>query len=92
MSEKVKPRKAIKKPIEPVEIVQSTTPEYPKEEPVKAEPKVAEKPKLPSGMVKVKVLTGTLSFEGGSYEKGEVFTVSKKRLEGFDPRFFEIIK
>ena len=92
MSEKVKPRKAIRKSIELVETAQSTTPEHPKEEPVKAEPKVEEKPKLPSGMVKVKVLVGTLSYEDGTYEKGEIFTVARKRLEGFDPRFYQIIK
>ena len=46
-------------------------------ETTEVEVKTEEKPK--SGLVKVKVLVGTLLWEGGKYEKGETFEVSKER-------------
>lgn len=58
------------------------------------EPVIAEAPKKPksSGMVKVKVLAGTLGWSEGYYEKGEIFEISKKDLKRFDPRYYEIIE
>jgi len=48
----------------------------------KEEPKPKKKPK-PSDTVKVKVLIGTLHWEGGSFEKGEVFECSRERALSF---------
>lgn len=73
-----------------------------KEEPVE-EPKLEvadtetpvileEKPKkLPRGMVQVKVLIGTLSSADGTYEKGDIFTASRKQLAKFDSRYYQIL-
>lgn len=47
--------------------------------------------KLPKGMVKAKVLVGTLMWEGGKYEKGETFVVSRKRFKLFDAKDVEIV-
>jgi len=50
-----------------------------------------EEKKLPKGTVKVKVLIGTLSSADGTYEKGETFTIARKELEKFDPRYYQIL-
>ena len=81
------------------EIVEETKPEEITEEVEeissveKPEVKVEEKPKrLPKGMVKVKVLIGTLQFEAGIFEKGSIIEVSRKQLKKFDPTSVEILK
>lgn len=51
-----------------------------------------EETEKPKGTVKVKVLVDTLQFEDGVFEKGDTFTVSKKRVKLFDPRDIEILK
>lgn len=91
-------------PVQVVEALAETQPQteetteetHPQEEIVLEEPveeTEAIKPSKPKrGMVKVKVLVGTLQFEGGSYEKGDVFEVSKNRAALFDPKDIEILK
>ena len=89
-------KKKIEEPVfrSPAEPEVEVKPIVPTEPEVEEKPIIAEsskKPK-PSDIVKVKVLVGTLSYEGGTYEKGETFTVARKRLEGFDSRFFQIVQ
>ena len=43
------------------------------------------------GLVKVQVTHGTVSFEQGSFEKGETFEVTRERLSGLDQRFIKIV-
>ena len=42
-------------------------------------------------IVKVKVKIGTLGFEQGIFEKGEVFEVSAERAKQMDPNDIEIL-
>jgi len=51
---------------------------------------VAEPVELPKNVV-VMVLVGTLSFEGGTFEKGESFTVSRERAALFDPKDIKVL-
>ena len=51
-----------------------------------------EKAKKPSDTVKVKVLIGTLNWEGGSFKKGEVFQCSRKRALRFESADVEILE
>jgi len=43
-------------------------------------------------LVKVQVKTGTLAYEEGTYQKGEVFYVSKKRAALFDPNDIQVLE
>ena len=45
-----------------------------------------------SDTVTLKVLVGTLMFNGESYEKGSIITVSREQAERFDPRDITVIK
>lgn len=45
-----------------------------------------------SDKVTLKVLVGTLIFDGESYEKGSVITVSREQAERFDPRDITVVK
>lgn len=58
-------------------------------------PQPLESPKNPvtkkKGLVTVEVLIGTLSWVGGSYEKGETFEIAKEELKKFDPRYYKIL-
>jgi len=50
-------------------------------------PKVAEAPvEKDTDPVKLKVKVGTLGFEGGVFQRGEVFTVTRARAKLFDPK------
>lgn len=65
----------------------------PKEEAEKPEVKVKKKPKkLPSDIVEVKVLVGSLHWEGGTFQKGEVFKCKRKRASRFEPVDVEILE
>ena len=45
-----------------------------------------------SDTVTLKVLVGTLMFNGESYEKGSIITVSREQAERFDPRDITVVK
>ncbi len=45
-----------------------------------------------SDTVTLKVLVGTLVFNGETYEKGSVITVSREQAERFDPRDITVVK
>jgi hypothetical protein len=50
-------------------------------------PKTAEAPvEKDTDLVKLKVTVGTLGFEGGIFQRGETFTVTRARAKLFDPR------
>ena len=59
-------------------------PEAPKEV-VPPEPIVPAKEQLPTDMVLVTVVIGTLQFEGGRFEHGETFQVTRERASQFEP-------
>lgn len=102
---KRKSRKTVKveaEPTSPEPLVVSTenvSEELPREEPVfgaepVAEPDepetVKEKPKK-TELVKVQVVIGSLTWEGGTYQKGEIFEVSPERLKLFDPKDIKVL-
>jgi len=43
-------------------------------------------------LIKVKVKTGTLAYEEGTFQKGDVFYVSKKRAALFDPNDIQVLE
>ena len=61
--------------------------------PVKEKTKIAlAKKKLPSDTVSVKVLTGSLSFEQGVFQKNEVFQTTRGRAAKFEASSAKIIE
>jgi hypothetical protein len=61
-------------------------------EPSHTETAIVEEPKPVSNTVKVKVLTGTLSWEGTHFQKGEIFVVSREKLAKFDLHDIQILE
>lgn len=57
-------------------------------------PEETTKPETPKkeDTVKVKVLVGTLHFEQGTFEKGDVFEASEEQVKLFDPKDIKILK
>lgn len=60
---------------------------------VDVKPVVAESAKeaKPSDMVKVKVLVGSLRYEAGTFQKGDVFETSRKQAKQFDPKDVQLL-
>lgn len=54
------------------------------------DPEPTPKPKK-SNTVTVMVLVGSLRWEGGTYQKGDVFEVSEDRLKLFDPNDIKVL-
>jgi len=59
-------------------------------EPPTPTPVPVKKPKLNTVVLKVK--SGTLLCEQGTFQKGETFTVTKKRAERFDKNSVDIVQ
>lgn len=63
---------------------------FPKVEELPSTVEPVSEPK-PSDTVKVKVLIGTLSWEGGTFQKGETFMCTKEDLARFDNKDIKIV-
>lgn len=96
-----KKKKSVKKPVEETPVNLDVEPLTASDEPVYdvvregfrkpvSEEPIAQEP-LPTDIVKVKVLVGSLHYEGGTYEKGDVFEETRARLKLFDQRDIEVV-
>ncbi|MDH5786985.1 MAG: hypothetical protein OEZ40_01655 [Candidatus Bathyarchaeota archaeon] len=93
MKEKTTPRRVKKPQIEPI-VTEEPVIVVTKEIPHASMPPADEELKktLKKGFVKVKVLAGTLSCSEGTYEKGEIFEISKEDLKSVGPQYYQIIE